>query len=206
MFFWSFFAASCGSAFYFFQRQQTFAVGTRIAALVCLMGVAITSSFLSTGWLVVWIAALLFSVLGELALWRDDLKRTLFCFSGSYLCGAAVFYSLLSEAVLGWVPALYYAGAILLLLLLLPNVQRMLPAVIVYLASGASMGWLAAERWFIAPDLQGAMAFGGSLLLIFAGVFAGAARVRPQWRFTRWTYLACYLTAHALLNLSVVHL
>lgn len=109
-------------------------------------------------------------------------------------------------AVTWWVPVLIFALGILTFLLLLPNLERLLLPMLIYLVVIATLGSSSAEYWLNSHSPSANLSVMGAFMLMLCDLLWARDRFISSTLVTRQAVMLSYYLAHALLAWSVLSL
>ncbi len=160
----------------------------------------------STGYRLLIVSGLLFSVAGDvlLALPHDRFVFGLASFLVAHLCYIAAFSTRGALHITWWVLALGALYGAITLVVLWPGVAGPLRLpVTVYMLVILVMGWLAVEQWLATRDASALLAMTGALFFIASDSLLALNRFRSPFVAADAAVMLTYYTAQWLIALSV---
>ncbi|QXO16364.1 lysoplasmalogenase [Vibrio ostreae] len=123
----------------------------------------------------------------------------------AHTCYVIGFISMVGS-VTWWIPVVIFALGILTFLLLLPNLERLMVPVLIYLVVIATLGSSSAEYWLSSQSTSANLAIMGAFMLLMCDLMWARNRFLASTLITRQAVLVSYYLAHALLAWSVITL
>lgn len=158
--------------------------------------------------LAIWIGCgLLLSAIADsiVSLTGDSSRLSAIGYIIAHSCYVFGFLSMVGS-VTWWIPILIFALGILTFLLLLPNLERLLVPMLVYLVVMATLGSSSAEYWLSSQSPAANLAVMGAFMLMLCDLLWARNRYVCSTLFTRQAVMVSYYLAHALLACSVLSL
>lgn len=173
-----------------------------------LMATAILFSSDTTTPLALWVSSgLLVSALADtiISLTGDTSRLSSAGYLLAHTCYVIGFISMVGS-VTWWIPVVIFALGILTFLLLLPNLERLMVPVLIYLVVIATLGSSSAEYWLSSQSTSASLAIMGAFMLLLCDLMWARNRFLASTLITRQAVLVSYYLAHALLAWSVITL
>lgn len=150
------------------------------------------------------IAALLFSLAGDIFLMlpKDRFIAGLIAFLVAHLFYILAFVSEISELE-WWILIPFLVFGVTVYVILAPSLGRMRTPVIVYMAAILIMAWLAWERWCQSSQSGALLAAIGAVLFMASDTILAINRFRYKFELARLLNLTTYFTAQVLIASSV---
>lgn len=154
------------------------------------------------------IAALLFGYCGEWVLKLNDsaVPSMFILHTIAYICYSKAIWMQLDTMVSWWLPIVVISVAVIVILLLLPILDKVLLPVIVMGIMMLQLLSVSAQVWLSEPSLQHVFAMSSSVLFILAGLFFAISKnphVAHKRGYSRLT-MTCYSCAQLGMVVSVV--
>ncbi|WP_136487677.1 lysoplasmalogenase [Vibrio sp. H11] len=121
----------------------------------------------------------------------------------AHICYVIGFISMVGS-VTWWIPVVIFALGILTFLLLLPNLERLMVPVLIYLVVIATLGSSSAEYWLSSQSTSANLAIMGAFMLLLCDLMWARNRFLTSTLLTRQAVLVSYYLAHALLAWSAI--
>lgn len=146
-------------------------------------------------------AGLLMSVAGDIFLMlpKDRFVPGLVSFLLAHIVYSLAFWSQLNGNMVWWLPAMLFAGGIIVFLLLLPSLGKLIVPVALYIAVIVQMAWAAGEFWLTAGSTAGLLAFTGALVFMFSDTVLAVDRFRGPFKPSVTVIMTSYYLAQSLL-------
>lgn len=144
---------------------------------------------------------LLLSLVGDIFLMlpNDKFIPGLVSFLLAHLAYSLGFWSQFDGDMVWWLPAMLFAGGIIVFLLLLPSLGKLIVPVAVYIAVIVQMTWAAGEFWLTSGSTAGLLAFSGALVFMFSDTVLAVDRFRGPFRPSTAVIMSSYYLAQSLL-------
>ncbi|WP_328590351.1 lysoplasmalogenase [Veronia nyctiphanis] len=152
------------------------------------------------------LAGLAFSLLGDVCLMLPNEKFVggLFSFLLAHLSYSLAFWQQNDAAIMLWLPFLIAAVAIIIFLLLLPNLGKLLVPIGLYIAVISQMAWASGQVWLGSQTEAAGLAFSGALLFVFSDAFLAFNKFKGPFRSSTLMVMGSYFLAQALITASVL--
>ncbi|WP_428773616.1 lysoplasmalogenase family protein [Vibrio sp.] len=149
------------------------------------------------GWMT--LALLVSAVADGLYLFNKHHNLSFSLFVAAQACLSGAFWSLLSGQFVWWVPIMMLAIAIVIFLLLLPQIDRFILPIVVMGGMLIQLNWVAVEVWLLMRSTASLLALAGAMMLTLSAALVLVYDFRKQYAYGRFWTSGSYLLAYSLM-------
>lgn len=149
---------------------------------------------------------LLLSIIGDVLLMQPQKRfvQGLISFLLAHIVYSMAFWSQLSGSIVWWLPAMLFAGGVIVFLLLLPSLGRLIWPVAVYIAMITQMAWAAGEFWLTTQSTVGLLALVGALIFVVSDILLAIEHFRGSFKHSVSAIMSTYFLAQSLFVASLL--
>ncbi|WP_064606337.1 lysoplasmalogenase [Photobacterium sp. J15] len=149
---------------------------------------------------------LILSVVGDILLMlpKDRFVPGLVSFLLAHIAYSLAFWSQFEGNIIWWLPALLFAGGIIVFLLFLPSLGSLILPVALYIAVIVQMAWAAGEFWLTVGSTASVLAFAGALVFMLSDTVLAMNRFRGPLTSATAVVMTSYYLAQALFVASLL--
>ncbi|WP_299017289.1 lysoplasmalogenase [uncultured Photobacterium sp.] len=149
---------------------------------------------------------LILSVVGDILLMlpKDRFVPGLVSFLLAHIAYSLAFWSQLDDNMVWWLPALLFAGGIIVFLLFLPSLGALMLPVAMYIAVIVQMTWAAGEFWLTVGSMTSLLAFVGALVFMLSDTVLALDRFRGPLPSATAVVMSSYYLAQSLFVASLL--
>ena len=151
-------------------------------------------------------AGLLLSAVGDIFLMlpKDRFMPGLVSFGLALFAYSLACWSQFDGNMVWWLPAMLFAGGIIVFLLLLPSLGRLMVPVAVYIAVIVLMAWAAGEFWLTTRSAAGLLAFSAALIFMFSDTVLAMERFKGPFKASAALVMTSYYLAQSMFVASLL--